>query len=510
MRGFRARLLAGFAVGIGFLVAIAAVAAAGGRSGEGATVETLTTRVIPALAALGVVALGLSAWWLARQVGRPIKELHALLGAAAQGDLATRGAWTSRDELGDLVRQYDAMADAVSATLRTIAAGADGVTAAAEELNVSSLEIHDSASESAAQAGIVAAAAEQVSANVRTVAAATEEMSASIREIAHNATGAATVAEGAVGAVRTAMSTITALRTSSAEIGNVVKVITTIAEQTNLLALNATIEAARAGVAGKGFAVVASEVKELARETATATEDVGLRIQAIQQDSEAAAAAIADISAIIQQINDAQSAIASAVEEQTATTNEMTRNVSEASQGTDQIASSISGVATAAADASHGVKVTFESSAGLTRASLGLSATVARFALRPAEVGGPVSTRDQITAAIAAHGAWKSRLSDAVSTGRHDFDVSVVTRDDQCAFGRWLRATAPEGSDVAHHQECRRLHAEFHSHAAKVLGMVTARETAQARMSVEPGGGFADASHRLTKAMIEWRRSTTA
>src|ERR1022692_3793657 len=125
---------------------------------------------------------------------------------------------------------------------------------------------------------------------------------------------------------------------SSAEIGQVIKVITSIAQQTNLLALNATIEAARAGEAGKGFAVVANEVKELAKETAKATEDISLKIEAIQTDTKGAVDAIAEISAIINQINDLQNTIASAVEEQSATTNEIGRNIAEASKGSTEIA----------------------------------------------------------------------------------------------------------------------------------------------------------------------------
>ena len=141
---------------------------------------------------------------------------------------------------------------------------------------------------------------------------------------------------------------------SSTEIGNVIKVITSIAEQTNLLALNATIEAARAGEAGKGFAVVANEVKELAKQTAKATEDISHKIEAIQGDTKGAVEAIAQIGKIINQINDIQNTIASAVEEQTATTGEISRNVAEAATGSTQIAQSITGVAQAARSTTEG------------------------------------------------------------------------------------------------------------------------------------------------------------
>jgi methyl-accepting chemotaxis protein len=165
-------------------------------------------------------------------------------------------------------------------------------------------------------------------------------MGVSIREIAGNAASASEVAADAVTMVTTTTTTATVakLGDSSTEIGKVVKVITMIAGQTNLLALNATIEAARAGESGKGFAVVANEVKELAQETAKATEDIGRRVQAIQGDSRAAVTAIEEISHIIAQINEAQVAIASAVEEQTATTNEMARNVTEAASSAENIA----------------------------------------------------------------------------------------------------------------------------------------------------------------------------
>src|SRR6476661_3885689 len=163
------------------------------------------------------------------------------------------------------------------------------------------------------------------------------------------------------------------------EIGNVVKVITSIAEQTNLLALNATIEAARAGEAGKGFAVVASEVKELAQETARATEDISRRVEAIQADTSGAVDAIGEIASIIASINDYQLTIASAVEEQTATTNEMSRGVAEAATGSGEIAINISGVASSAAASSQTVVQMGEAINELARLSTDLRTRVSAF-----------------------------------------------------------------------------------------------------------------------------------
>jgi len=256
---------------------------------------------------------------------------------------------------------------AMAMILEKVNSSASTLGSSAEELTAVSTQMASNADETSSQANVVSAASEQVSKNVQTVATGVEEMSASIREIAGNASEAARVAQQAVVVAESTNDTMTKLGESSGEIGKVIKVITSIAEQTNLLALNATIEAARAGEAGKGFAVVANEVKELAKETAKATEDIGQKIEAIQANTRGAVDAIAQISQIITQINDISTTIASAVEEQTATATEMSRNVNEAARGTSEIAQNITLVAQAAQNTAQGANNSQQAASELAR-----------------------------------------------------------------------------------------------------------------------------------------------
>ncbi|TVR66780.1 MAG: HAMP domain-containing protein [Gemmatimonadales bacterium] len=309
----------------------------------------------------------------------PIDEAAAALDRVAQRDFTVQ---VTGDYRGDHAKIKDSLNTAVSevrSALQTLAQSAHALAASSEELSAVSTQIGSNSEETTAQAGVVSAAAEQVSKNVQTVSTGTEEMSASIKEIAKNASDAARVAGQAVTMADSTNSTVGKLGDSSAEIGEVVKTITAIAQQTNILALNATIEAARAGEAGKGFAVVANEVKELAKETAEATEDIGRKIEAIQVDSQGAVSAIQQIGQIITQINDIQTTIASAVEEQTATTNEIGRNVSEAAQGSTEIAQNITGVAEAAGQTSAGAQQGQQASSELARMAAELQTLVGQF-----------------------------------------------------------------------------------------------------------------------------------
>ncbi|WP_375493187.1 GAF domain-containing protein [uncultured Jatrophihabitans sp.] len=311
------------------------------------TTETLvpTTSRLNALRNVGrLVSAGIERKDLSAKVDLMLEAVDSV----AAGDLTREIPVTGEDAIGRLGGGLEALLTTLRSSMSEIGGTADSLAMAAEQLTGLSEGMGAGASQTSDRAGSSAAASEEVSASIQTVATAAEEMTASISEIAKNASDAASVATTAVGVATGAQTTVTSLGQASGEIGAVIKVITGIAQQTNLLALNATIEAARAGEAGKGFAVVANEVKELAKETARATEDIGQKIESIQSNTQGAVDAISEISTIIDRINDIQTTIASAVEEQTATTNEIARNVTAAATGANGISADVAEVATAA------------------------------------------------------------------------------------------------------------------------------------------------------------------
>jgi methyl-accepting chemotaxis protein len=367
-------------------------------------------RMICVLAGGGLaVVLVVLSLLLARAVVRPVREVMRVLEAVATGDLTRRADVSSRDEVGRMATALNQAVEAMQHSLASIAQNANQLASSSQELTTVSTQMSGNAEETSAQAAAVSAASAQINGSVQSLAAGAEEMTASIKEIAKNAAEGARFAQTGVQKADATNAAVAQLGSSSAEIGQVVKVITAIAQQTNLLALNATIEAARAGEAGKGFAVVANEVKELAKQTARATEDIGRKIEAIQRDTQGAIEAIGQIADLIGQINSYHITIAGAVEEQTATTNEIGRTVADAARGSGEVARSMGAVAQAVQGTSTGAAETRRSAEELSRMALALQELVGRFKI--VETGYPRRPATRAGAPAPAQGMARMRIS---------------------------------------------------------------------------------------------------
>ncbi len=323
------------------------------------------------IALMLVIALAgsLFAFCITRGIVGPLLKSVAFAETVAGGDLTHQVDINQNDEIGVLARALNGMADSLRKTMQNLASNAETLGGSSSELTATATQLASGAEATTEQSASVAAAAEEMSANmgsmansteamssnVKTVAAAVEEMTATVGEIAKSAEQAAGVAEQASGLARTSNENIGQLGSAADEIGKVIETIQDIAEQTNLLALNATIEAARAGDAGKGFAVVATEVKELAKQTAEATEDIRQRIEGIQNSTGIAVSSIGQISDVIDKVNEVSRTIAAAVEEQSITTREIAQNIARTATAAETVSSGVGQSADAAKEITNNI-----------------------------------------------------------------------------------------------------------------------------------------------------------
>jgi len=476
-----------------------------------------------------------------RQLGADPGEVVEIVHRVADGDLTLDDARGGND--GSVLGSLGIMTAKLRDMFGALSSGIHTISSLATELAVVSRQLTTSADAAASRSQGVATAAEEMSAtmmsvaasmelattNVNSVAGATEEMSVTITDVARNSEKARRITGEAVLQADKVTAQIVALGRAAREISKVTETITAISAQTNLLALNATIEAARAGAAGKGFTVVATEIKELAQQTTAATEGIREKIDNIRNSTAETVEEIEKISHVIQEVDEIIGATALAIGQQTTVIRDIAGNIAQAAHGlqevnqnvaqssdvADAIAKDIAETNRAVGEISGGSAHVLESAEHLSQLGINLELTSVCFRTTNDTASHEITAsaagidQEQIDKAIRAHGMWKTRLKQAIETGKIDVALDDVRVDNVCAFGKWIYspsfpATIQQSSQF---QQIREMHADFHKLAGKVAEMALKGHKGEAEQFMSANGEFTKLSYELIAALMAWKKS---
>ena len=472
------------------------------------------------------------------QLGADPREVLVIVRRVADGDLSSNDAGGSHE--GSVLGSLKTMTTNLRSMFAQLTGGVQTISSLATELSVVSRQLTSSADASSLRSQGVATAAEEMSAtmlsvagamelattNVSSVAGATEEMSATITDVANNSDKARRITGQAVLQADKVTAQIVALGNAAREISKVTESITAISAQTNLLALNATIEAARAGIAGKGFTVVATEIKELAQQTAAATEGIREKIDNIQNSTAETVEEIEKISRVIQDVDDIIGTTAGAIEQQSLAIQDIAANIAQAAHGlqevnqnvaqsssvADIIAKEISETNRSVGEISGGSARVFASAEELSRLAINLELMASRFKTTSdtsLQGSGLSIDKEQIDKAIRAHGMWKTRLEQAIATGSMEGSVGDVSKDNLCAFGKWFYGSSIPDSvkKTAEYEQIKEMHAEFHKAAGTIAGLAVGNKRREAEQLMATNGQFSSISFKLMSALLSWKNS---